>query len=169
MTVHREQSVKKEYQQDAIIYMFIVNSRCWLLTTLSTCFGHLYAHHQEKRPRVTAYGVYLLVVLNVAGCGSVMLRWGCEHCEGCCSSCNLHRFGTEVFNPLWTKRIWVMEGRSPYRAVNTLHFGYKTQSVNDVSGERYCLFWNPYKTHKFNVISMQNFWIVKVGGTYSNQ
>ena len=35
---------------------FIVNSRCWLLTTVSTCFGHLYAHHQEKRPRVTAYG-----------------------------------------------------------------------------------------------------------------
>ena len=30
---------------------FIVNSRCWLLTTVSTCFGHLYAHHQEKRPR----------------------------------------------------------------------------------------------------------------------
>ena len=38
----------------------IVNFRCWLLTTVSTCFGHLYAHHQEKRPRVTAYGVYLL-------------------------------------------------------------------------------------------------------------
>jgi len=35
---------------------FIVNSRCWLLTTVSTCFGYLYAHHQEKRPRVTAYG-----------------------------------------------------------------------------------------------------------------
>jgi len=35
---------------------FIVNSGCWLLTTVSTCFGHLYAHHQKKRPRVTAYG-----------------------------------------------------------------------------------------------------------------
>ena len=53
---------------------FIVNSRCWLLTTVSTCFGHLYAHHQEKRPRVTAYGVYLLVVLDVAFCGSVVLH-----------------------------------------------------------------------------------------------
>jgi len=53
---------------------FIVNSRCWLLTTVSTCFGHLYAHHQEKRSRVTAYGVYLLVVLDVAGCGSAVLR-----------------------------------------------------------------------------------------------
>ena len=58
---------------------FIVNSRCWLLTTVSTCFGHLYAHHQGKRPRVTAYGVYLLVVLDVAVCGTVVLRWGCEH------------------------------------------------------------------------------------------
>ena len=27
---------------------------------VSTCFGHLYAHRQEKRPFVTAYGVYLL-------------------------------------------------------------------------------------------------------------
>ena len=53
---------------------FIVSSRCWLLTTASTCFGHLYAHHQEKRPCVTAYGVYLLVVLDVAGCGSAVLR-----------------------------------------------------------------------------------------------
>jgi len=63
---------------------FIVNCRCWLLTTFSTCFGHLYAHRQEKRPRVTAYGMYLLVVLDVAVCGTVVLRWGCDHCEGCC-------------------------------------------------------------------------------------
>jgi len=41
---------------------------------ISTCFRHLYAHHQEKRPRVTAYGVYLLVVLDVAVCGTVVLR-----------------------------------------------------------------------------------------------
>ena len=47
-----------------------------LLTTVSTCFGHLYAHHQEKRPRVTVYGVYLLVVLDVAGCGSAVLCCG---------------------------------------------------------------------------------------------
>ena len=31
---------------------FIVNYRCWLLTTVSTCFGHLYAHHQEKKDHV---------------------------------------------------------------------------------------------------------------------
>jgi len=72
---------------------FIVNSRCWLLTTVSTCFGHLYVHHQEKRPRVIAYGVYLLVVLDVAGSGTVVLRWGCEHCEGCCSAYFLWRCG----------------------------------------------------------------------------
>ena len=37
---------------------FIVNYRCWLLTNVSTCFEHFYAHHQEKIPRVTAYGVF---------------------------------------------------------------------------------------------------------------
>ena len=34
--------------------------------------------------------------------------------------------------PLRTKRNRVTLGLSPYRAVNTLHFGYKNQSVNDV-------------------------------------
>jgi len=29
-----------------------------IIDTVSTCFGHLYAHHQEKGPRVTAYGVF---------------------------------------------------------------------------------------------------------------
>ena len=66
---------------------FIVNSRCWLLTTVSTCFGHLYAHHQEKRPRVTAYG-FQLVLLDVAGCGAVVLR--CRVWALWRSSCNLH-------------------------------------------------------------------------------
>ena len=37
-----------------------------------------------ERARVTACGVYLLVVLDVAGCGTVVLCWGCDHCEGCC-------------------------------------------------------------------------------------
>jgi len=40
--------------------------------------------YSGERPRVTARGVYLLVVLDVAGCGTVVLCWGCEHCEGCC-------------------------------------------------------------------------------------
>jgi hypothetical protein len=36
----------------------------------------------------------------------------------------------EVINPLKTKRICFILGLSPYRAVNTLHFGYKNQSLN---------------------------------------
>ena len=54
----------------------MIYCQLWILIidTVSTCFGHLYAHLQEKRPRVIAYGVYLLVVLDVAGCGTVMLR-----------------------------------------------------------------------------------------------
>ena len=42
------------------------------------------------------------------------------------NTCNLH------FNPLKTKRICVIPGLSPYRAVNTLHLGYKILSVNVV-------------------------------------
>jgi hypothetical protein len=34
------------------------------------------------------------------------------------------------FNPLKTKRICFIEGLSAYRAVNTLHFGYKNQSLD---------------------------------------
>jgi phosphate/sulfate permease len=51
MTVHREQSMKTEDQQDATI-------RCLLLTTsVSTCFWHHYAHLQENIGPVTAFGV----------------------------------------------------------------------------------------------------------------
>ena len=48
--------------------------RCLILTTVSTCFGYLYAHHQEKK--TTCYCIWgcLLVVLDVAGCGTVVLR-----------------------------------------------------------------------------------------------
>jgi hypothetical protein len=34
------------------------------------------------------------------------------------------------FNPLKTKRICFIKGLSAYRAVNTLHFGYKNQSLD---------------------------------------
>ena len=44
------QSMKREDQQDATI-------RCLLLTSVSTCFGHHYAHLQEIKDRVTAFGV----------------------------------------------------------------------------------------------------------------
>jgi hypothetical protein len=50
VTVHREQSVKRENQQDATI-------RCLLLTSISTCFGHHYVHLHEIKDRVTAFGV----------------------------------------------------------------------------------------------------------------
>jgi hypothetical protein len=33
-------------------------------------------------------------------------------------------------NPLKTKRVCFIQGLSAYRAVNTLHFGYKNQSLN---------------------------------------
>ena len=42
MTVHREQNMKREDQQDATI-------RCLLLTSVATCFGHHYAHLQENK------------------------------------------------------------------------------------------------------------------------
>jgi hypothetical protein len=40
-----------------------------------------------------------------------------------------------LLNPLKTKRVCIIEGVSPYRAVNTLHLGYKNQSVNVVYRE----------------------------------
>ena len=50
VTVHREQSMETEDQQDATI-------RCLLLTSVSTCFGHHYAHLQENKGPGTAFGV----------------------------------------------------------------------------------------------------------------
>ena len=50
MTVHREQNMKREDQQDATI-------RCLLLTSVSTCFVHHYANLQENKGPVTAFGV----------------------------------------------------------------------------------------------------------------
>ena len=52
MTVHREQNMKREDQQDETI-------RCLLLTSVSTCFGHHYAHLQENKGPVTAFGAPL--------------------------------------------------------------------------------------------------------------
>jgi len=50
MTVHREQNMKREDQQYATI-------RCLLLTSVSTCFGHHYAHLQDNKGPVTAFVV----------------------------------------------------------------------------------------------------------------
>jgi len=57
---------ERKKQQDATV-------RCLLLTSVSTCFGHRYAHLLEKKGRVTAFGV---------------LRWFCwmwlVAVVGCC-------------------------------------------------------------------------------------
>ena len=67
MTVHREQNMKREDQQDATI-------RCLLLTSVSTCFGHHYAHLQvEQRPCYCIWCV-VLVLLDVVGSGCGALR-----------------------------------------------------------------------------------------------
>jgi len=67
MTVHREQNMRREDQQDATI-------RCLLLTSVSTCFGHHYAHLQEnKRPCYCIWCV-VLVLLDVVGSGCGALR-----------------------------------------------------------------------------------------------
>jgi glycerol-3-phosphate acyltransferase PlsY len=81
MTVHREQSMKREDQQYATI-------RCLLLTSISTCFGHHYAHLQENNGPVTAFGVlfWFCWMWLVAVVGLCLV--GCEHCEQ--SNRNLH-------------------------------------------------------------------------------
>ena len=52
-------SMKRENQQDATII-------CLLLTSVSTCFGHHYAHLQENKGPVTAFCVYWS---GFVGCG----------------------------------------------------------------------------------------------------
>ena len=68
-------NLKREDQQDATI-------RCFLLTSVSTCFGHHYAHLQEIKDPVTAFGVlfWLCWMWSVAVVGRCLA--GCEHCEG---------------------------------------------------------------------------------------
>jgi len=67
--------MKREDQQDATI-------RCLLLTSVSTCFGHHYAHLQENKGPVTTFGVlfwfcWMWLVAIVGRCLA-----GCEHYEG---------------------------------------------------------------------------------------
>ena len=59
MTVQREQSMKREDQQDATI-------RCLLLTYVSKYFGHHYAHIQDNEGLVSAFGVFCS---GCVGCG----------------------------------------------------------------------------------------------------
>ena len=78
MTVHREQIMKTENQQD-------VKIRCLLLTSISTCFGHHYAHLQENKEPVTAFGVSSCnkrenvdISRDVFFCGAVCSKPGWE-------------------------------------------------------------------------------------------
>ena len=86
-----DQSVKREYQQDAIIQMFIVNFRCLLLTTVSTCFGQHYAHHQENKDRVLLHMVFALVVLDVAGYSRTITITVLAPYNGTPHNCNYQR------------------------------------------------------------------------------
>ena len=65
---------ERENQQDAAI-------RRLLSTSVSTCFGHHYAHLQENEDRVTAFGVLLwfswMWLVAVVGCCVA----GCEQCS----------------------------------------------------------------------------------------
>jgi hypothetical protein len=74
MTVHREQNMKSEDQQDATI-------RCLLLTSVSTCFGHHYTHLQENKGPVTAFDVlfWFCWMWLVAVVGRCLV--GCEQCS----------------------------------------------------------------------------------------
>ena len=84
VTVHREQSMKRVDQQDATI-------RCLLLTSVSTCFGHHYAHLQENKGPVTTFGVlfwfcwmWLVAVVGRCVCWAfVLLKMGIMMPETC--------------------------------------------------------------------------------------
>ena len=66
--------MKREDQQDATI-------RYLLLTSVSTCFGHHYAHLQEIKGPVNAFGAlfWFCWMSLVAVVGRCLV--GCEHCE----------------------------------------------------------------------------------------
>ena len=69
---------REKNQQDATI-------RCLLLTSISTCFRYHYAHLQENKEPITAFGVlfwfcWMWLVAVVGRCLE-----GIEHYEGFCS------------------------------------------------------------------------------------
>ena len=61
--------------------MFIIK------TSISTCFGHHYAHHQENNSVHCRIWCSALLVMAV-----VVWSWdvSCVHCEGHCSNSDLH-------------------------------------------------------------------------------
>jgi hypothetical protein len=83
-----------------------------------------------------------LVFLFLLQCGDkvgscrtcfILLRlshWSISASESSRLHCYSRHTAGALINPLKTKRIWFIQGLSAYRAVNTLHFGYKNQSLN---------------------------------------
>ena len=54
--------------------MYFNSIRCLLLTTVSTCFGHHYAHRQENKEPCYCFWCVVLVLLDVVGSGCGALR-----------------------------------------------------------------------------------------------
>jgi hypothetical protein len=73
--------MKLENQQDATI-------RYLLLTSITTCFGHHYAHLQENKEPVTAFGVLFWFCWMWLGAVVGRCLEGSEHYEGFCSTSN---------------------------------------------------------------------------------
>ena len=78
-TKQKQWDMKTEDQQDVTI-------RCLLSISVSTCFGHHYAHLQENKGPVTAFGAlfwfcWMWLVAVVVRCLA-----GCDHYEGFCST-----------------------------------------------------------------------------------
>ena len=72
--IEQNKSMKRDDQQDATI-------RCLLLTSVSTCFMHHYAHLQDNKGPVTAFGAlfWFCWMWLVAVVGRCLV--GCEHYE----------------------------------------------------------------------------------------
>jgi len=79
-------------------------------------------------------------------------------------------WGDGVRNQCWIRgrngSFILLKYPSSYRTENTLHLGYKNQSVNFVEGNNRCLFSDPHKTHNCNVWEECRFFLIQPGGTY---
>ena len=51
----------EKYHQNTTNQMFIVNFSCLILTSVSKCFGHHFAHHQEKEDPVLLHIEFALL------------------------------------------------------------------------------------------------------------
>jgi len=94
VTVHREHKVKRENQQDASNSMFTIK------LSISTCFGHHYAHHQENKTvsycvRCSAWCV---------GCGWL---WSCGAASWAVRAqltTQLHKMGIMMPETCWDRK-----------------------------------------------------------------